>query len=792
MNGANIKPDYTKAKCRPDMIFQGNTYRISILTERLVRLEYSKNGVFFDALTEQVINRVFPPVEINVTQDDRKLEIETKYFRLKYLKEKPFESYNLEVILLNADKSWTPNNKEVRNFKTSGLGFVDGKLYYDKGLYSGDGFASLDDSKSMALTDNGYLQPVSYHYDTYLFMYRRDFGLCLRDYFMLTGYPTLLPRYAFGLWWNKGGKYSFEDIENIVYNFKKNQIPLSVIMLDENWHVRDENHPERFKTGYTFNRKLFPDPAFFIQYLKEKNIHVGLQIDPSEGIMPHESAYDKIAKNMQLSLKNTIPFNVFENSTLKEYFISLINPLKQIGVDFIWLDYSNPSNVESKRALINYHFKYEQLISNRRPFLVSDNPLVASHRYGVLMSGKNKVSWDSLSNLPLFTSLGANKGISWWSNIIGGYEQGIEEAELYVRYVQFGCFSPIFRFSSKDGKYYKREPWLWDIKTRNIVKNFTRFRHQLITYLYSENYKYHKTGLPLIQPIYYSQPEIFDEPRYKSEYYFGTELLVAPILNRKDFIMNRVVLHLYLPEGTWYDFNTGKKFPGNKRYVTFYKDQDYPVFAKSGSIIPLQVLNDNNINDLSIPKTLEIHIFPGKNNIYKLYEDDGITNNYQKGDYIITAIDYNYLQNNYTVIIRPLEGKSGIIPERRNYKIRFRNTRKSDDVIVYLDQNVIDKNCYVEDTDFIVEVNNVSTNSQLTINCKGKNIEIDAVRLINEEIDSIISDLPVETKMKELLAEILLSDTSITSKRISLRKLNRKGLDNRFIKMLISVLEYNQ
>ena len=792
MNGENVRPDYTKARCRSDMIFQGNTYRISILTERLVRLEYNKNGVFFDALTEQVSNRVFPPVLLNVTQDDRKLEIETKYFKLKYLKEKPFEGYNLEVTLLNANKSWTPNNKEVRNFKTSGLGFVNGTIYYDKGLYSGDGFASLDDSKTMAITEAGYLQPVNYHYDVYLFMYRRDFGLCLRDYFMLTGYPNLLPRYALGLWWNKCGKYSFEEIQKIVYNFNKNEIPLSIILLDENWHLRDENHPDRFKTGYTFNRRLFPDPNFFIQYLTERNIHLGLQIDPSEGIMPHEAAYEKIARSMQLTLKNTIPFNVFENNSLKEYFVSLITPLKQMGVDFIWLDYTNPINNEAKRALINYQFKYEQMIPTKRPFLVSDNPLIVPHRYSVLMSGKNKVSWESLSSLPFFTSLGANKGISWWSHIIGGFEQGVEEAELYIRYVQFGCFSPIFRFSSKEGKYYKREPWLWDIRTRSIVKKFTRFRQRLVPYLYSENYKYHKTGLPLIQPVYYTQPEIFDEPKYKGEYYFGTELFVAPILSRKDFIMNRAILHLYLPEGTWYEFNTGKKFPGNKRYVTFYKDQDYPVFAKSGSIIPLQILNNNNINDMSLPKSLEIHIFPGKSNIYKLYEDDGVTNNYKNGDYIITGIDYNYLQNNYTVIIRPLEGKSGIIPERRNYKIRFRNTRKADDVIVYLDQNVIDKNCYVDDTDFVVEVNNVNTNSQLTINCKGKNIEIDAVRLINEEIDSIITDLPIETKMKELLADILFSDKSISKKRINLRKLKKKGLDSRFIKMLIRVLEYNQ
>ena len=791
MNGS-IKPDYSKAKCRPDMIFQGSTYRISILTERLVRLEYNKNGVFFDALTEQVINRLYPPVELKITQDDRKLEIETKYFRLKYLKEKPFEGYNLEVVLLNANKSWTPNNKEVRNFKTSGRGFVNGNLEFVKGLYSGDGFASLDDSETMAITPDGYLEPVEKHYDTYLFMYRRDFGFCLRDYFLLTGYPPLLPRYAFGIWWNKSGKYSETDLENLINNFHKNQIPLSVIMLDDNWHIKDENHPERFKTGYTFNSKLFPDPNRILATLKNNKIYLGLQIDPSEGIMPHEAAYDMIARNMQLTLRNNIPFNVFEKNSLTQYFVYLINPLKQIGVDFFWLDYTKPTNHYAKRALINYQFKFENMQTNKRPFLVSDNPLIAPHRYGVLLSGNNKVSWDSFSNIPFFTALGASKGISWWSHSIGGYEQGIEEAELYIRYIQFGCFSPILRLASKEGKYYKREPWLWEVKTRSIVKTYTRLRQQLIPYLYSENYKYHQTGLPLIQPIFYLNPEIYDEPRYKNEYHFGTELLVAPILKRKDYIMNRAIEYLYLPEGTWYEFTTGKKFPGNKRYVTFYKDQDYPVFAKSGSIIPLQIITDDNLNDTSLPKALEIHIFPGKSNIYKLYEDDGITNNYQNGDYIITGIDYNYLQNNYTVIIRPLEGKSGIIPDTRDYKIRFRNTRKADDVIVYLDGNVIDKNCYIDDTDFIVEVKNIKTTSQLTVNCKGKDIEIDAVRLINEEIDSIINDLPIETTMKELLASILFSDKTVSKKRIALRRLKKKGLDARFIKMLIRVLEYNQ
>ena len=118
--------------------------------------------------------------------------------------------------------------------------------------------------------------------------------------------------------------------------------------------------------------------------------------------------------------------------------------------------------------------------------------------------------------------------------------------------------------------------------------------------------------------------------------------------------MNRCVEQIFLPKGTWYDFKTGKKFPGNRRYVAFYKDDDYPVFAKSGSIIPLANLPENK-NDTNPPKSLEIHVFPGRSNIYKLYEDDGISRLHEEGYYIITAIDYNYLANNYTLIIRPLE-----------------------------------------------------------------------------------------------------------------------------------------
>ena len=255
--------------------------------------------------------------------------------------------------------------------------------------------------------------------------------------------------------------------------------------------------------------------------------------------------------------------------------------------------------------------------------------------------------------------------------------------------------------------------------------------------------------------------------------------------------MNRAVERIYLPEGKWYDFKTGKRFNGDKRYVVFYKDEDYPIYVKAGAIVPMAVLRKNR-NDVSIPNEMEIHVFPGKSNIYKLYEDDGISNLYKEGYYTITAIDYNYLNNNYTLIIHPIEGKTGILPKLRDYKIRFRNTKESAHVEAFINndsaQNRIEK--YVDDNDFVVEVFDVDTTKQLTINCKGKDIEIDAVRIINEDINSIISDLNIQTVLKEKIASIIFSNLDISKKRIAIKKLNKEGLDSTFIKMFMKLLEY--
>lgn len=116
------------------------------------------------------------------------------------------------------------------------------------------------------------------------------------------------------------------------------------------------------------------------------------------------------------------------------------------------------------------------------------------------------------------------------------------------------------RFHGARGPYYKREPWLWDVKTENIAAEYLRLRHRLIPYLYTEAYNYTKAGTPLIQPFYYNYLWVYDDELYKNQYYFGSQLLVCPILNKKDVTMNRTVHRFFIPDGIWYDFKTRRSF----------------------------------------------------------------------------------------------------------------------------------------------------------------------------------------------------------------------------------------
>lgn len=802
--GDHFKLDYNKAVVNPDATVVGNKFRITILTDSMFRFEYNEKGEFNDKPTELVWYRNFPKPDFEIKQDDKYLEVKTKYARILYSKEKPFyggkvnPSSNLSVKLAGTEKVWYYQHPEARNIGSPGYQINNknikavkklSDLKLEKGLFSFDGFVTIDDSNSKIIHEDGTLiDKTTQGIDIYLIMYNTDFDVCLNDYYMITGKPALIPRYALGNWWFKNEDYDDNSLKAVVEEFWINRVPLSIISLNKNWHKNPEVKKKDINSGFTFDNTKFTNPEELIQSFHNLGIKLILNINPFNGFYPNDAKYEAASEYLLKDEDGIIPFNVLDPKTLDVYLKIFIHPLEQQGADMFFIDYYDVKKLD----IISYlkHYQYYDMTRNykKRPVMLSYNTPLAPHRYSILTSPSTEVSWDSLKLISLYNSSMTNNGVNWWSHDIGGYTKGVEDEELYTRFIQLGVFSPILKLSADRGKYYKREPWKWSIKTYTITKEYLTLRHKLIPYIYSEAYKFSKDGVPLIKPLYYTNPNLYDDELFYNEYYFGSQLFVSPIIDKKDQVMSRTIHHFFIPDGVWYDFFSGKKFPGPNSYVSFFRDQDYPVFAKAGSIIPMGL--NPNLNDTNPPVDMEIHIFPGVSNTYHLYEDDGVSDLYKKDFFLLTDIDYNYMPNNYTVIIRAVTGKSGIIPDYRNYKIIFRNTKKAEDVTVHSNDISMNYTSYVKGPDFVVEIKNAKTIGQITVNCKGKDIETDAVRIINNDIEQILSDLEIPTEVKEKVDDVIFSDLPINKKRIAIRHLGKKGLEPKFMKLFLKLLEY--
>ena len=756
-------------------IIKGQTYRFTILTPRLIRLEYNKNGIFEDRATSLVVNRSFGNTNFNISGDEQTLIITTEYFILTYVKERPLSSNSIKIKITGTDREWYPGYKDVRNIGgiSYSLDELDNNLKLDKGLYSLDGFVAIDDSTNFVIEKEMFL-PRKETTDIYVFAYRQDLGLCLQDYFNLTGYPPMIPRYALGSWWYKNDTYNMYNIDDIIKKFNDNKIPISVFLLGDKWHNNIQN--------YNYNPQLF-DLSALNNYYRSKKQKFGLTINPTLPINNNDPLYNELVKYIQPTKDNTISLIPLNNNTISLYLNLIVNNILSSGIKIFNIDYNNPNDKLGLFLLNHYHYTIANL--NERGVILSRNPGIAPHRYPIIYSGKTRVSWDTLKLLPMYNNSAANLGICWHSHAIGGYYGGMEDDELFIRYIQFGVFNPIFILAGDEGKYYKREPWKWNQIKLNVIREYMQLRNKLIPYIYNEGYIYHKFGVPIVQPLYYKYPKIYDEPNYVNQFFFGSKIMISPIIKRKNSEMNRVVQRIFIPKGIWYDYSSGKKFTGNKYYVNFYKEEDYPIFVKEGSIIPM-----NNDMNTDCPKNMEIQIFPAENGLYgsyELYEDDGISKEVGN-NYLITKMNLDKVENGYTFTIKRKEGNLGL--PNRNYLLRFRNMKSPDKVLVKRNTEVSEHDFEIEKNDLLIKIEDINIYEPLEISIIGKNMEIETISVINEEIEGILDDLEINTILKEQIDAIIFSDLPINKKRIGLRKLRRQGLEPKFITMFIGLLEF--
>lgn len=756
-------------------IIRGQTYRFSILSPRLIRIEYNKNGKFEDRATSLVVNRNFANTNFTIGGDQQLLTITTEYFTLTYSKERPISGNNIRLKINGTDREWYPGHKEIRNVGSISysLDDLESNLKLDKGLYSLDGFTVIDDSYNFVI-DNEMFFSREETTDIYIFAYRSDLGLCLQDYFNLTGYPSLIPRYALGCWWYKNDIYNMYNIDDIIKKFNDNKIPISVFLLGDKWHDNIKN--------FSYNPSLF-DISALNNYYHSKNQIFGLTINPELSINSNDPLYNELIKYIPPLKDNTISLIPLDNNKISLYLNLIVNNLINTGIKIFNIDYYNPQDKQDLFLLNHYHYVIANM--QERGIILSRNPGIAPHRYPIIYSGKTRVSWDTLKNLATYNNSASNIGVCWHAHAIGGYYGGMEDEELFIRYIQFGVFNPIFILAGEFGKYYKREPWKWNQIKLNVIREYMQLRNKLIPYIYNEGYIYHKYGVPLIQPLYYKYPKIYDEPNYVNQFFFGSKIMISPIIKRKNTEMNRVVQRIFIPSGTWYDYSSGKKFTGNKYYVNFYKESDYPIFIKEGSIIPMS--QDMNTN---IPTNMEVHIFPAENGLYgsyELYEDDGISKDIRT-NYLITKMNLDKVNTGYTFTIKRKEGNLNI--PNRNYLLRFRNMKNPDKVLIKKGNEVSEYNYEIEKNDLLIKLDNINVYEPIEISIIGKNMEIETISVINEEIEGILDDLEINTILKEQIDAIIFSDTPVNKKRIALKKLKRHGLEPKFINMFIGLLEF--
>ena len=439
--GKQFEVDYTKAKSDNKVIVQGPNYRISVITERVVRLEFSAQGQFIDRPTQLIKKRNVGLPDFSVRQDANIVEITTKYFALSYIKGQPFigtkvdPMKNLKITLLSRErdrsKDWFFGHPEARNMLGNMVGVdVNIPKNLQKGLYSLDGFASFDDSYGKIIMEDGTLaNPPAGHTDVYVFLYDRDFKQALFDYYKMTGAPALIPRYALGNWWSRNIQYDEQGVRDLIRHFERKKIPISVMVFDHDWHIRNVDKYQNLRAGYTFNPELFPNPQTVIGEFHKRGIRVGLCVNPTEGIYPHEQYYQQASEYLQISTPTIIDFDPLNPKLLDVLFKMFLHPLEALGVDFFWNDSDGKMDVTKLWALNHYMYLDSGRNSNKRALILARGSIYAPHRYPVLYGGSSEISWDNLKKLPFLYLNAANIGVSWWSHDVGGNHGANEDGE---------------------------------------------------------------------------------------------------------------------------------------------------------------------------------------------------------------------------------------------------------------------------------------------------------------------------------------------------------------------------
>ena len=486
----------------------------------------------------------------------------------------------------------------------------------------------------------------------------------------LTGKSAMLPRYALGY---LGSSMYYpeldEDCDDAILDFidttKEEKIPVDSFQLSSGYCTVETDKGIK-RCVFTWNKKRFKDPREFFAQMEKRGVTVSPNVKPGI-LLIHPKLDEMKAKGMFIKASDSDEpgigtwwggkgvFADFTNPSTRTYWKEMLKEnVLEYGTSSVWNDNCEYDSLVDKDCRCDFEGKggtigqlksvmsnimchitdeaIHETFDNTRPYIVCRSGHCGIQRYAQTWAGDNLTCWDSLK-YNITTILGMSlSGVANQGCDIGGFYGPSPEAELMVRWIQNGIFQPRFSIHSTNTDNTVTEPWMYGDCT-DYIRKAIGLRYQLSPYLYSLMERAHETGLPIMEPMCSAFQE--DVKCYEEgvDFMFGDSLLVANVVEK-----GAASRKVYLPEGeTFYDFHTRTAYEGGRTVELPVDLGSIPLFVRSGAIIPMA---EDRLDNLKTQQAEHIRILcaAGRDGRFDLYEDDGISMDYENGGYLKTSI----------------------------------------------------------------------------------------------------------------------------------------------------------
>ncbi|HMJ60489.1 MAG TPA: TIM-barrel domain-containing protein, partial [Bryobacteraceae bacterium] len=502
----------------------------------------------------------------------------------------------------------------------------------------------------------------------------------LSEYAKITGYAEMPPLWSLGYQQSHRTLGSPDQILAEARAFREKKLPCDAMIYLGTGFCPNGWNTDNGEFGW--NPKAFPDPKAAIQQLHDEHFQVVLHI-VVEGRRYSGTVRELCTAPSQPTGRT--PDGHWPEDRQVSCYWPAHKPLLDLGVDGWWPDQGDGFDAPSRLARNRMYFEGQQMYRpNQRVYALHRNGYAGMQRYAsFLWSGDVQSTWETLkTHVPVGVNTGLS-GIPYWGTDIGGFIPTREyTGELYLRWFQFAAFCPLFR--SHGRVWTLHLPWGWNMGDPSplvrqetpryqpdpselhnaaiepICKKYLELRYQLMPYLYAAVKETCETGMPIMRALWLHYADDAGAVARGDEYLYGREILVAPVVEK-----GAATRSLYLPRGVWYDFWTKERLEGGRQIERKVDLETIPLYVRAGAVIPMGPVKQYTGENVAAPLSLWVH--PGEDGAFSLYEDDGKSFDYRKGEF--TRVNFAWNDRKRRLSARLASGSKMLASATRNFVV---------------------------------------------------------------------------------------------------------------------------